>query len=42
MLKLKLHYFDYLIQRADSSGKDPSAGNDRRQEKGKTENEIIG
>ena len=42
MLKLKLQHFDYLMQRADSFGKDPNAGNDRRQEKGTTENEIIG
>ena len=33
MLKLKLQYFGYLMQRADSLGKDPDAGKDWRQEK---------
>ena len=28
MLKLKLQYFGYLMQRTDSTGKDPDAGKD--------------
>ena len=28
MLKLKLQYFDHLMQRTDSSGRDPDAGKD--------------
>ena len=28
MLKLKLQYFDHLMQRADLTGKDPDAGKD--------------
>ena len=42
MLKLKLQYFSHLMQRADI-GKDPDAGKDRGQEeKGATENEVVG
>ena len=41
MLKLKLHYFGYLMQRAD--GKDPDAGRDwGQEEKGTTEDEMAG
>ena len=43
MLKLKFQYFDHLMQRTNSFGKDPDAGNDWRQaEKGMTEDEIVG
>ena len=42
MLKLKLQYFDYLMGRTDS-WKDPDAGKDRKQEeKGITEDEVVG
>ena len=42
MLKLKLQYFGYLVQRADI-GKDPDAGTDSGQEeKGTTEHEMVG
>ena len=41
MLKLKLQYFGHLMQRTDV-GKDPDAGKDRRQEKGTTEDELVG
>ena len=42
MLKLKLQYFGHLMQRTDS-GKDPDAGKDRRpEEKGTTEDEMVG
>ena len=41
-LTLKLQYFDHLMQRADSLG-DPEAGKDWRQEqKGTTEDEMVG
>ena len=40
MLKLKLQYFDHLMQRADSHP--PDAGKDGGQEKGMTEDEIVG
>ena len=42
MLKLKLQYFGHLIQGANSLGKNPDAGKDRRQEKGATEDEMVG
>ena len=43
MLKLKPQYFGHLIQRTDFTGKDPDAGQDRRQEKkGTTEEEMVG
>ena len=42
MLKLKLQYFDHLMQRTDSLGKDPDAGKDQRQEeKGTTEDGMV-
>ena len=42
MLKLKLQYFGHLMRRADSF-EDPDAGKDSGQEeKGTTEDEIIG
>ena len=43
-LKLKLQYFGYLMQRADSFiGKDPDAGKDWRWEaKGTTEDKMVG
>ena len=42
MLKLKLHYFGHLMRRTDSSEK-TLAGKDRRQEeKGTTEDEMVG
>ena len=41
-LKPKLQYFDHLMQTADSS-KDPNAGKDwRQEEKGMTEDEMVG
>ena len=43
MLKLKLQYFDHMIQRTDSFEKYPDAGKDwRQEEKGMTEDEIVG
>ena len=43
MLKLKLQYFGYLMQRADSLERDPDAGQDWRQEKkGTREDETVG
>ena len=43
MVKLKLQYFDHLMQRTDLLEKDPDAGKDRRQEeKGTTEDEMVG
>ena len=44
MLKLKLQWFGYLMQRTDwLIGKDPDAGKDwRQQEKGMTEDEMVG
>ena len=42
MLKLKLQYFGYLMQRVDS-GKDPDDGRDwGQEEKGITEDEMAG
>ena len=32
MLKLKLQYFDHLVQRANSTGKDPDVGKDEGRE----------
>ena len=40
-MKLKLQYFGHLMQRVDSL-KDPDAGKDLGQEKGKTEDEMVG
>ena len=42
MLKLKLWYFGYLMQRVDSIGKDSDVGRDWGQEKGTTEDEMAG
>ena len=43
MLKLKLQYFGYLMQRVDFIGKDPDAGSDwGKEEKGTTEDEMAG
>ena len=42
MLKLKLQYFGHLMQRVDSLGKDSDAGSDWGQEKGTTEDEMVG
>ena len=42
MLKLKLQYFGHLMRRTDSFWKDPDAGKDWRQEKGTTEDEMVG
>ena len=42
MLKLKLQYFDYL-KKGWLIGKDPDAGKDwRQEEKGMTEDEMVG
>ena len=42
MLKLKLQYFGHLMQRTDSSEKDPDAGKYwRQEEKGMTEDEMV-
>ena len=42
MLKLKLYCFGPLMRRTDSLEKDPDAGKDWRQEKGVTEDEMVG
>ena len=43
MQKLKLQYFAHLIKTADSIGKDPDAGKDRRQkEKMAIKDEMVG
>ena len=43
MLKLKLQHFGHLMRRTDSTGKDPDAGKDwRQEEKGMTEDEMVG
>ena len=39
MLKLKFQYFAHLMQRTE---KDPDAGKDWGQEKGATEDEMVG
>ena len=42
MLKLKLHYFDHLMQRTNSL-ENADAGKDcRREEKGTTKDEMVG
>jgi len=41
MLKLELHYFGCLMQRTDS-GNDPDDGKAWKQEKGMTEDEMVG
>ena len=42
MLKLKLQYFGHLMQRADSLEKTLDAEKDQGQEKGMTEDEMVG
>ena len=42
MLKLKLSYFGHLMQRADSFEKTLMLGKTRREEKGTTEDEMVG
>ena len=43
MLKLKLQYFAYLMQRVDSLEKNPDVGRDwGQEEKGSTEDEMAG
>ena len=42
MLKLKLQYFGYLIQRGNSLEKTLMLGKIRQEEKGTTENEMVG
>ena len=42
MLKLKIQYFGHLIRRTDSLEKKPDAGQDWRQEKGMTEDAMVG
>ena len=43
MLKLRLQYFDHLMQRSESLEKNPDAGKDwRQEEKGTTEDEMVG
>ena len=43
ILKLKLQYFDHLMRRTDSLGKNPDAGKDWRwEEKGTTEDDMVG
>ena len=39
---LKLQYFGHLMLRANSLEKDPEDGKDRGQEKGVTEDEMVG
>ena len=41
-MRLKLQYFGHFMQRANSLEKNPDAGKDWRQEKGMTENDIVG
>ena len=42
MPRLKLQYFGHLMRRVDSLEKDPDAGRDWGQEKGTTEDEMVG
>ena len=43
MLKLKLHYLAYLMQRADTLEKNPDAEKNRgHEEKGAIEEEMVG
>ena len=42
MLKLKLQYFGHLMQRPDSFAKTLMQGERRQEEKGMTEDEIVG
>ena len=39
---LKLQYFGHLVQRTDSVKKDPDARKDCTQEKGVTEDKMVG
>ena len=42
MLKLKLQYFGYLMQRTDSLEKTLMLGKTRQEEEGTTEGEMVG
>ena len=42
MLKLKLQYFGHLMQRADSLEKNLMLGEREQEEKGMTEDEMVG
>ena len=42
MLKLKLQYFDHLMQRVDSLGKTDAGRDWEQEEKGTTEDEMAG
>ena len=42
MLKLKLQYFGHLMQRADSLEKTVMLGKSRQEEKGMTQDEMVG
>ena len=42
MLKLKLQYFGHLMRRADSLEKSLMLGKTGQEEKGMTENEMVG
>ena len=42
MLKLKLQYFGHLMQTADSLEKTVRLGKSRQEEKGMTEDEMVG
>ena len=42
MLKLKLQYFGHLMGRTDSFGKTDAGKDQRWEEKGKMEDEIVG
>ena len=42
MLKLKLQYFGHLMQRADSLEKTLMLGKTGQEEKGMTEDEVVG
>jgi len=42
MLKLNLHYFAYLMQRTDSLEKTDAGQDSRQEEKGSTEDEMVG
>ena len=42
MLKLKLHYFGHLMRRTDSLEKTVILGKTRQEEKGITEDEMVG
>ena len=41
MMKLKLQFFDYLMQRTDSLEKTLMFGKTEKEEKGVTENKIV-